>query len=78
LQQRTADQSGCRCIVIEASGACIVRSQQAAKEQPTKFGKRVTANQGAAGVDGWSMAEFEANLSGNLYKLWNGCNTNLH
>jgi retron-type reverse transcriptase len=31
----------------------------------------VRANQGAAGVDGQSIAEFEANLSGNLYKLWN-------
>jgi hypothetical protein len=28
--------------------------------------KRVKANQGAAGVDGQSIAEFEANLSGNL------------
>jgi hypothetical protein len=35
--------------------------------------KRVKANQGAAGVDGQSIAEFEANLSGNLYKLWNRC-----
>jgi RNA-directed DNA polymerase len=33
--------------------------------------KRVKANQGAAGVDGQSIAEFEASLSGNLYKLWN-------
>jgi group II intron reverse transcriptase/maturase len=33
--------------------------------------KRVKANQGAAGVDGQSIAEFEANLTGNLYKLWN-------
>jgi group II intron reverse transcriptase/maturase len=33
--------------------------------------KRVKANQGAAGVDGQSIAEFEANHSGNLYKLWN-------
>jgi RNA-directed DNA polymerase len=33
--------------------------------------RRVKANQGAAGVDGLSIAEFEANLSGNLYKLWN-------
>jgi RNA-directed DNA polymerase len=32
--------------------------------------KRVKANQGAAGVDGQSIAEFEAN-QGNLYKLWN-------
>jgi group II intron reverse transcriptase/maturase len=31
----------------------------------------VKANQGAAGVDGQSIAEFEANLAGNLYKLWN-------
>jgi retron-type reverse transcriptase len=28
-------------------------------------------DQGAAGVDGQSIAEFEANLAGNLYKLWN-------
>jgi RNA-directed DNA polymerase len=33
--------------------------------------KRVKANQGAAGVDGQSIADFEANLTGNLYKLWN-------
>jgi RNA-directed DNA polymerase len=33
--------------------------------------KRVKANRGAAGVDGQSIADFEANLAGNLYKLWN-------
>ena len=33
--------------------------------------KRVKANQGAAGVDGQSISAFEANLTGNLYKLWN-------
>jgi group II intron reverse transcriptase/maturase len=33
--------------------------------------KRVKANQGAAGVDGQSIAAFEANLANNLYKLWN-------
>jgi len=31
----------------------------------------VKANQGAAGIDGQSLEMFEANLSGNLYKLWN-------
>ena len=33
--------------------------------------RRVKANGGAAGVDGESIAEFERNLKGNLYKLWN-------
>jgi hypothetical protein len=33
--------------------------------------KRVKANRGAAGVDGQTITEFERDLSGNLYKLWN-------
>jgi RNA-directed DNA polymerase len=33
--------------------------------------KRVKANQGVAGVDGESIAEFERDLTNNLYKLWN-------
>jgi group II intron reverse transcriptase/maturase len=33
--------------------------------------RRVKANGGAAGVDGQSIAQFEENLSRNLYKLWN-------
>src|SRR5260370_66718 len=33
--------------------------------------KRVKANQGTAGVDAQSIAEFEADLRNNLYKLWN-------
>src|SRR5271163_5116184 len=32
---------------------------------------RVKANRGAAGIDGESLEMFEANLTGNLYKLWN-------
>src|SRR5512135_1994859 len=33
--------------------------------------KRVKASGGASGVDGESIAEFESDLKGNLYKLWN-------
>ena len=33
--------------------------------------KQVKANQGAAGVDGQSIAEFEGNLKNNLFKIWN-------
>lgn len=32
---------------------------------------RVKANRGAAGVDGESLAVFEKDLKGNLYKIWN-------
>src|SRR5207245_11662900 len=33
--------------------------------------KKVKANQGAAGVDGQTSADFEIDLANNLYKLWN-------
>jgi RNA-directed DNA polymerase len=33
--------------------------------------KKVEANQGAAGVDGQTVADFEADRTNNLYKLWN-------
>jgi retron-type reverse transcriptase len=33
--------------------------------------RRVKANKGAAGVDEQSIEDFERDLSGNLFKLWN-------
>lgn len=33
--------------------------------------RRVKANQGAAGVDGQSIKDFEVHLKDNLYKIWN-------
>ena len=33
--------------------------------------QRVKAKQGAAGVDGQTIAEFEEDLKGNLYRIWN-------
>jgi hypothetical protein len=32
--------------------------------------EKVKANKGAPGVDGQSVAEFEKDLKGNLYKIW--------
>ena len=41
------------------------------KRQVWEAYKRVRANGGAAGVDGQSLEEFETDLAGNLYRLWN-------
>ena len=41
------------------------------KQEVWEAYKRVKANQGAAGVDEQSIADFERNLKRNLYKIWN-------
>lgn len=33
--------------------------------------KRVRSNRGSEGIDGITMEEFDADLSNNLYRLWN-------
>jgi len=41
------------------------------KRQVWEAYKKVKANRGAAGVDGQSIAEFEGDVTNNLYKIWN-------
>src|SRR5213593_3450003 len=49
----------------EAKPFCI------SKKEVWEAYKRVKANKGAAGVDEQSIEDFERNLKGNLYKIWN-------
>lgn len=44
---------------------------QISKQLVVEAWKLVKANAGSAGVDEESIQDFEANLKGNLYKLWN-------
>ena len=67
------------CVVQPSSWANRQREEPVGEAKPFnvpkrvvwKAFKRVKANQGAAGVDKQSIAGFEADLSNNLYKLWN-------
>jgi len=47
------------------------KSFQISKHMVYEAYLRVKANKGAAGVDGQSVEQFEQDLKGNLYKLWN-------
>jgi len=57
----------------------VSESKQLTAEKPFEISKqivveaweKVKANQGAAGVDEQSIAEFEQDLKGNLYRIWN-------
>ena len=47
------------------------KSFEISKSVVVEAWKRVKANQGAAGVDKESIADFERDLKNNLYKIWN-------
>ena len=47
------------------------KSHSISKQVVWEAYKRVKANRGSAGVDRQSMAAFEEDLKGNLYKIWN-------
>src|SRR5882724_493524 len=47
------------------------KSFDISKQEVMDAWKQVKANQGAAGVDGCSIEDFEADLKNNLYKVWN-------
>jgi group II intron reverse transcriptase/maturase len=56
-----------------ATGGAAVRGKayDIPKQLVWEAYQRVKANRGAAGVDGQSLAAFEKDLKGNLYKVWN-------
>ena len=44
---------------------------QISKQEVWDAWGKVKGNKGAPGVDGQSIAAFEADLKGNLYRIWN-------
>lgn len=48
-----------------------VKSFDISKRQVWEAYKCVKANRGSAGIDKQSIAEFEEDISNNLYKIWN-------
>lgn len=51
--------------------ANTVRMYEISKHVVLEAYKKVKANKGSAGVDDQTLAEFEEDLKGNLYKIWN-------
>lgn len=47
------------------------KSFEISKQEVWEAFRQVKANQGAAGVDGQSVADFEADLGNNLFRIWN-------
>lgn len=47
------------------------KSFEISKQLVMEAYKRVKANRGTSGIDNVTIADFESNLKGNLYKIWN-------
>ncbi|MDM4723477.1 hypothetical protein QTQ03_29300 [Micromonospora sp. WMMA1363] len=47
------------------------KSFEISKREVWEAWEKVRANKGAAGVDGCSVEDFEADLKNNLYRVWN-------
>ena len=47
------------------------KSFEISRHQVLEAYKRVKANKGAGGIDGVNFAEFDKDVKGNLYKIWN-------
>ncbi len=47
------------------------KSFEISKQEVWDAWLKVKANKGAPGADGQSIGDFEADLRGNLYKIWN-------
>jgi hypothetical protein len=76
LQRRWTEGAVASCLRLRPPGDGRSRMTQAkpfstSKREVWEAFKRVKANQGAAGVNGQSIQDFEARLSANLYKLCN-------
>ena len=66
------------CLINRDSGRSHVGEQRSpsksfdiSKREVWDAYEVVKANQGAAGVDGCSIEEFESDLKNNLYRIWN-------
>src|SRR5664279_5234292 len=71
-----------RGVFVRSTGRCPGRSRvselkssgkpfEISKREVWEAWEKVKGNKGAPGVDGCSVADFEADLKNNLYRVWN-------